>query len=209
MIYYFWLSQRSLGGENGFALPQRNTVLGLINPENHVAFYYLVLALLALVTAGALRLVNSEFGMVVQGIRDNERRVAAIGLPPFRYKLVLFCISGGIAGLAGALMANHTSHVGTDMMSWQQSGNFLAMVILGSTGTLVGPILGAATFVIFQQLVSDLSSHWLFYFGLLVILRILLFRKSTLGLLRLSRLPSRLPAVRPLPAREAGSEAKT
>jgi branched-chain amino acid transport system permease protein len=75
-------------------------------------------------------------------------------------------------------MANHTSHVGTDMMSWQQSGNFLAMVILGSSGTLIGPIFGAAVFTVFEQVVSDLSTHWLFYFGLLIVLRILLFKGS-------------------------------
>jgi branched-chain amino acid transport system permease protein len=125
-----------------------------------------------------LRLVNSQFGMVVQGIRDNERRVFAIGFPAFRYKLAMFCIAGGIAGLAGALMANHTSHVGTDMMTWQQSGNFLAMVILGSSGSLIGPIFGAAVFVLFQQVASDLSTHWLFYFGLLIVTRILLFKGS-------------------------------
>jgi branched-chain amino acid transport system permease protein len=90
----------------------------------------------------------------------------------------MFCIAGAIAGLAGALMANHTSHVGTDMMSWQQSGNFLAMVILGSSGTLIGPIFGAAVFVLFQQIVSDFSTHWLFYFGLLIVIRILLFKGS-------------------------------
>jgi branched-chain amino acid transport system permease protein len=178
MVYYFWLSQRSLGGENGFSIPKRNIVFGFINSENQVVFYYITLVLLVAVTLLSLRLVNSQFGMVVQGIRDNERRVSAIGFPAFRYKLALFCISGGIAGLAGALMANHTSHVGTDMMSWQQSGSFLAMVILGSSGTLIGPIFGAAIFVVFQQVVSDLSPHWLFYFGLLIVLRILLFKSS-------------------------------
>ncbi len=178
MIYYFWLSQRSLGGENGFSIPKRNVIVGFINMENHTTFYYVVLSLLVVVTLLSLRLVNSQFGMVIQGIRDNERRVFAIGFPAYRYKLTTFCISAGIAGLAGALMANHTSHVGTDMMSWQQSGNFLAMVILGSSGTLIGPIFGAAVFTIFQQVVSDLSTHWLFYFGLLIVLRILLFKRS-------------------------------
>ena len=183
MVYYFWLSQRSLGGENGFSIPKRNLVFGNLNMESHTTFYYVVLFLLVIVTLLSLRLVNSQFGMVIQGIRDNERRVFAIGFPAFRYKLAVFCISGGIAGLAGALMANHTSHVGTDMMSWQQSGNFLAMVILGSPGTLIGPIFGAAIFTFFQQVVSGLSTHWLFYFGLLIVLRILLFKRSILSFL--------------------------
>lgn len=184
MVYYFWLSQRSLGGENGFSIPKRNVLVGYLSTESHVVFYYMTLASLVAVTYLAFRLVNSQFGMVVQAVRDNERRVLAIGFPTFPYKLALFCISAGIAGLAGALMANHTSHVGTDMMSWQQSGNFLAMVILGSSGTLIGPIFGAAVFVGFEQAVSDLTPHWMFYFGLLIVLRILLFKKSIFEFLR-------------------------
>jgi branched-chain amino acid transport system permease protein len=178
MIYYFWLSLRSLGGENGFSIPKRNTLGGVINLESHVTFYYVALVLLIAVTALTMRLVHSQFGMVVQGGRDNERRLTAIGFPPFRYKLVLFCISGGIAGLAGALIANQTSHVGADLLSWQQSGNFLAMVILGSSGTLIGPIFGAAVFVLFEQVVSSMTQHWLFYLGILIVLRILLFKGS-------------------------------
>ena len=184
MIYYFWQSQRQLGGENGFAMPQRNGFGGLINIENHVALYYVVLVLLVIVVFVSLRLVNSQFGTVIKGGRDNPRRLAAIGFPPFRYRLVVFCISGAIAGLAGALMANHTSHVSTEMLSWQLSGNFLAMVILGSSGTLIGPVFGAAVFVFFQQVVSDWTGHWLLFFGLLIVLRILLFKGSLLSFLR-------------------------
>ena len=198
MIYYFWLSLRQFGGENGFSLPARNG-LGPIAIEGHATFYYVVLALLIAVVFLSLRLVNSQFGMVVQGIRDNERRVAAIGFPAFRYKLALFCLSGAISGLAGALMANHTGHVSTELLSWQQSGNFLGMVILGSSGTIIGPIFGAAIFVFFQQIVSDWSQHWLFFFGLLIVVRILVFKGSVLKFLS--------PRAA-LPAAEAGPAAK-
>jgi branched-chain amino acid transport system permease protein len=183
MIYYFWLSLRQLGGENGFPLPARNTFAGLLDLENHVTFYYLVLALLIMVVAISLRVVGSRFGMVIQGGRDNLRRLTAIGFPPFRYRLVVFCISGAIAGLAGALLANHTTHVSTELLSWQQSGNFLAMVILGSSGTLIGPVFGAAVFVFFQQIVSDWTQHWLLFFGLLIVVRILLIKGSLADLL--------------------------
>jgi len=182
MIYYFWLSIRQLGGENGLSIPSRNT-LGPISIESHVNFYYVVLALLIIVVFLSLRLVNSQFGMVIQGIRDNQRRVAALGFPPFRYKLVLFCLAGAISGLAGALMSNQSSHVSTELLSWQQSGNFLGMVILGSSGTVIGPIFGAAIFVLFQQIVSDWSQHWLFFFGLLIVVRILVFKGSVLKFL--------------------------
>jgi branched-chain amino acid transport system permease protein len=183
MIYYFWLSLRQFGGENGFPLPARNNFGGLFDIENHVVFYYLVLTLLIIVVVVSLRIVGSQFGMVIQGGRDNLRRLAAIGFPPFRYRLVVFCISGAIAGLAGALLANHTTHISTELLSWQQSGNFLAMVILGSSGTLIGPVFGAAVFVFFQQIVSDWTQHWLLFFGLLIVVRILLFKGSLWGFL--------------------------
>jgi branched-chain amino acid transport system permease protein len=206
MIYYFWLSLRQYGGENGLSIPSRNS-LGPLSIESHVTFYYVVLVLLIVVVFLSLRLVNSQFGMVVQGIRDNQRRVAALGFPPFRYKLALFCFAGAISGLAGALMSNQTSHISTELLSWQQSGNFLGMVILGSSGTIIGPIFGAAIFVFFQQIVSDWSQHWLFFFGLLIVVRILVFKGSILTFLApagetrqgASEADAKLPASSPKP----------
>ena len=103
--------------------------------------------------------------MVIRGIRDNERRVAAVGFPPYPYKLVIFVIAGGIAGLAGALMANHAKFVSPAMLSWQFSGEMLAMVILGSANSLVGPVLGAAFFLAFRDVLSDFTEHWMLFFG--------------------------------------------
>jgi branched-chain amino acid transport system permease protein len=121
--------------------------------------------------------------MVIQGIRDNERRVAAIGFPPYPYKLVVFVIAGGIAGLAGALMANHTSFVSPAVLSWQLSGEFLAMVILGSANSLIGPVLGAAFFLAFRDVLSDFTEHWMLFFGPLLVARVLLMRDGIWGML--------------------------
>jgi branched-chain amino acid transport system permease protein len=209
MTYYFFQSLRQFGGENGFYLPQRNDLLGL-SLQNHAVFYYLVLALLIGVIFLASRIVNSQFGSVIRGARDNERRLAAIGFPPYRYKLVAFTISGGIAGLAGALIANHTGQVSTGLLTWQQSGDFLAMVILGSAGTLIGPVFGAAIFLFFQHLLSDFTEHWMLFFGPLLVARVLFIREGLWGMLirlfgaqEASRRPpadlmeERLPAPRP------------
>jgi branched-chain amino acid transport system permease protein len=182
MTYYFFQSLRQLGGENGFSLPQRNDFLGL-PLQNHTVFYYVVLALLIGVVYVATRIVNSQFGSVVRGARDNERRLAAIGFPPYRYKLVAFAISGAIAGLAGALIANHTGQVSTGLLTWQQSGDFLAMVILGSAGTLIGPVFGAAIFLLFQHLLSDVTEHWMLFFGPLLVARVLFVREGLWGML--------------------------
>ncbi len=182
MLYYFAQSLRNWGGDDGFSTQRRND-LGFLSLESHATFYYVVLVLLVLVVWLCHRLVRSEFGMVIRGIRDNERRVAAIGFPPYRYKLVIFVIAGGIAGLAGALMANHAKFVNPAVLSWQLSGEILAMVILGSAGSLIGPVIGAAFFLAFRDVLSDYTEHWMLFFGPLLVARVLLLRDGIWGML--------------------------
>ncbi len=182
MLYYFAQSLRAWGGDDGFSTRRRND-LGFLSLENHETFYYVVLILLVLVVWLSHRLVRSQFGMVLLGIRDNERRIAAIGFPPYPYKLVAFVIAGGIAGLAGALMANHAKFVNPAVLSWQLSGELLAMVILGSSNSLIGPILGAAFFLAFRDVLSDYTEHWMLFFGPLLVARVLLMRDGIWGML--------------------------
>ena len=182
MVYYFAQSLRNWGGDDGFTMPQRDH-LGGISLADHTTFYYAVLVLLVLVMFLSSRIVRSEFGMVIRGIRDNERRVAAVGFPPYPYKLGIFVIAGGIAGLAGALMANHAKFVSPAMLSWQLSGEMLAMVILGSANSLVGPVLGAAFFLAFRDVLSDFTEHWMLFFGPLLVMRVLLVRDGIWGML--------------------------
>jgi branched-chain amino acid transport system permease protein len=204
MTYYIAQALRDYGGDNGFTMPRRNTLAGM-SLANHVLFYYVTLALLVIVLVLSSRLVRSEFGMVIRGRRDNERRLAAIGIPPFRYKLTLFVISGAIAGLAGALMANHARFVSPALLSFQVSGQFLAMVILGSAGTLVGPVFGAAIYLIFQQVLSDYTDHWMIFFGPLLVARVLFVKEGVWGMI-LAALRAHEPAPAPLPAEEGAAE---
>jgi branched-chain amino acid transport system permease protein len=185
MAYYFAQSLRNWGGDDGFTLRQRND-LGFVSLTDHTAFYYVVLILLVLVMALSSRIVRSQFGMVIRGIRDNERRAAAIGFPPYPYKLVVFAIAGGIAGLAGALMANHAKFVSPASLSWQLSGELLAMVILGSANSLIGPVLGAAFFLWFRDVLSDYTEHWMLFFGPLLVARVLLVKDGLWGMLLLA-----------------------
>ena len=182
MLYYFAQSLRSWGGDDGFSTRRRND-LGFLSLENHEVFYYVVLILLVVVVWLSSRLVRSEFGMVIRGVRDNERRAAAIGFPTYPYKLVIFVIAGGIAGLAGALMANHAKFVNPAVLSWQLSGELLAMVILGSANSLIGPILGAAFFLAFRDVLSDYTEHWMLFFGPLLVARVLLMKDGIWGML--------------------------
>ena len=152
----------------------------------------------------ASRLVGSEFGMVIRGRRDNERRLAAIGFPPFRYKYAAFVIAAAIAGLAGALMANHARFVSPAILSWQVSGQLLSMVILGSAGTLIGPVFGAAVYLVFQQVLSDYTDHWMIFFGPLLIARVLFVKEGVWGLLVQALKAQERPAA-PVPAPDQGA----
>jgi branched-chain amino acid transport system permease protein len=182
MIYFLAQSLRSYGGDDGFTVSQRNNLV-VLTLANQTTFYYVVLCLLLAALFLCHRIVNSQFGMVIRGARDNERRLAAIGIPPYYYKLVVFTIGGGIAGLAGALMANHASFVSPALLSWQVSGQLLAMVILGSAGTLIGPILGAAIYLVFQQVLSDYTNHWMLFFGPFLVARVLLIKEGVWGMI--------------------------
>ena len=111
MAYYVASGLARYGGDDGLTIYKRSDFGGLIDLSNRVQFYYLCLFCLFGGIYLIWRIVNSRFGMVVQGLRSNERRMQAIGFPVNRYRLVCFVISGTICGLAGALLANNTDFV--------------------------------------------------------------------------------------------------
>src|SRR6185369_9678183 len=119
------------------------------------------------------RLVNSRFGRIIQGARQNERRMAALGASVYRYKLVCFVIAGAVAGLAGALLANQARFVSPDLLHWTRSGEFMIMVILGGAGTLFGPILGAVLLILLETALTSMTEHWMAVLGPILVLIVL------------------------------------
>src|SRR5262249_50072322 len=108
MLYYVAVGLERYGGDDGLTIYHRSWFGGGPDLSGQVQFYYLCLALLVAAIFLVSRLVNSRFGMAIQGARSNHRRMQAIGFPIFRYQLAAFVIAGMIGGLAGALLANHT-----------------------------------------------------------------------------------------------------
>ena len=147
MAYYVASGLARYGGDDGLTIYKRSDFAGLINLSNRVQFYYLCLACLLGVIFLIWRIVNSRFGLVVQGLRSNEQRMQAIGFPAKRYQLVCFVIAGTMCGLAGALLANNTDFVSPAVMYWTRSGDLMVMVILGGMGTLFGPVIGAVVYL--------------------------------------------------------------
>ncbi len=182
MLFYLFVSLKTYGGDDGLGFRRRNG-LPWINPRDDVAFYYVCLLVLMIVLALCHRLVRSRFGLVLLGIKQNERRMAAIGLDAARYKLAAFTLAGAIAGLAGALQANLLRFVSPDMLHWTTSGDFMVMVVLGGVGSLVGPVFGAAAMVLLQSWLAQWTEHWMIVMGPVLVAVILLTRRGIWGAL--------------------------
>ncbi|MGB3225102.1 MAG: branched-chain amino acid ABC transporter permease [Desulforhopalus sp.] len=182
MLYYFFVSLEKYGGDDGLSLYSRNTFPGL-DLSNDLHFYYLCLGALCLFLFFTCRLVNSRFGLIIRGAGNNDRKIKALGIHSNNYKLVTFMIAGGGAGLAGALLANQTEYVSPGLMHWTLSGELMVMVLLGGLGTLFGPVLGAAVFLLLEEGLAMHTEHWMVYMGPILILAVIFAKRGLFGLL--------------------------
>jgi branched-chain amino acid transport system permease protein len=155
-----------------------------------VHVFYLVLLFFVLVYVLLRVILASPFGRVLVGIKVNESRMRSLGYATFRYKLACFVIAGAIAGIAGYLSSIQFGVVNPEMLGWHLSGAVMMMVILGGMGTLTGPIIGAAAWMLlelgFQGLPKaggvDLGKHWQLWMGSFIVLSSLLLPDGLLGL---------------------------
>jgi branched-chain amino acid transport system permease protein len=183
MIYYVAVGMRAYGGEEGLNLATRSAVGFGLDLKNDVTFYYVVLTILAAALFALRRAMGARFGRVVVAIRENETRMEAIGFPTYRYKLVCFALGGAVAGLAGALLANHNSYVNPNLLYWPQSGSLMIMVILGGVGYLYGGLFGAVALLVLEELISGYTIHWQLGVGAVLLAIVLFAPQGLAGLL--------------------------
>src|SRR5580704_7901502 len=138
----------------------------------------------ALTYLGLRRLLNSPLGHAFVGIRENEPRMMAIGYPTRTYKLISFTIAGAIAGLAGGLYAIFNGFISSDAVYWTASGDILIMTMLGGAGTLIGPAIGTAVFLLMKNVASSYSEHWLSIIGVTFICCVMFFPGGLWGILQ-------------------------
>jgi branched-chain amino acid transport system permease protein len=181
MVFFLFVSLKVYGGDDGLIVRRRNLLFGL-NMANDTTFYFVCVTIAALYFALFWRLVRSRFGLVLSGIRQNERRLAAIGISTYQYKLVAFVIAGMGAGLAGALMANFSKFVSPDMLHWSRSGELMIMVILGGGATLFGPAIGAVILVGLETVLTGWTEHWQVILGPILVLVALFTKGGVLSL---------------------------
>ena len=167
-------------GLTGFVAPD---LFGVSLAQSASARYAVVSIGFLLVVLLFSCLVRSPLGSIFVGIRENEQRMRAIGYPVQRFKLLAFAISGALAGVAGALYAFFNAYVSTDILHWQQSGDAMIMVVLGGSGTVLGPVAGAAIFVLLKNIISSHNEYWAFWVGTIFILCVMCLKQGVLGFL--------------------------
>jgi branched-chain amino acid transport system permease protein len=172
------------GASDGLAgIPRRSGPFGITIFETKDGYYYLVLACLLGAYAFCRSLVGSPFGAVLRGIRENEAKTLSLGYNTRLYKIAVVAISFALGGLAGALYSPFAGFANTDLLFWLFSGQVLIMVIVGGQGTLIGPILGAAFFMLLEHVLSLYTESWALFFGLIFIGFVMFAPEGILGLL--------------------------
>jgi branched-chain amino acid transport system permease protein len=183
MLYFLFVSLSALGGDDGFTLSNRSRLIGEPRLTSDFFFYYLCLAVLALAYLLLARMVGSRFGRVLNAIRQNPLRAGALGFRPFRFQLAACMIAGGIAAVAGTLLANQSEFVAPALMSWQRSGELLVMTILGGVGSLWGAVLGAIVYLTLEETLSLLTDQTHVLIGPLLVVVALFGRRGLAGAL--------------------------
>jgi branched-chain amino acid transport system permease protein len=173
------------GGDDGLQGMVVWPVFGLFRFDmfGRTAYVY-CLVVLFLCWWAARHIVNSPFGRSLTGIRENVLRMHAIGAPVVRRRLVIYTISAGFAGIAGALIAQTTQFVGLTTLSLERSGGVLIMLIIGGVGRLYGAFIGVPLYMIAQNRFSEIEPvYWYFWIGLLMVIVVVFARGGVLGLL--------------------------
>ena len=185
IIYYvFYKADHFTGGENGLRGIKPSVIdigglpLDFLNPTTK---YYLIWCFVAAALWLISRILASPFGAVLEAIRENEKRTAACGYDVARAKLLVFVVSAGICGLAGALRALHLSVVPIDSLHYLQSGQAVMMCLLGGMGTFFGPFIGATVFLYLEDVVTVYTKHWMAVVGLLFMVLVLFFPRGIWG----------------------------
>ena len=183
LVFSVAVKWRAIGGSDGLG--------GLAKPEffklslgDPLTMYLFTLGVFTAAFVAMRRVVASRFGHALVGMRENETRMRAMGYPTQRIRWLAFVVAGFFAGVSGALYAFFNGFISPDALSWGMSGMLLLMVVFGGAGTLVGPAIGAAGFLLMKNFVSSHTQHWLLVVGVIFVACVMFFRQGVWGMLR-------------------------
>jgi branched-chain amino acid transport system permease protein len=182
MFYFLGVSLKQYGGDDGLQIDKRSNFFPF-SIETNTGLYYLSLALLLVTLYLSWRFVHARFGRVLRGAKSNARRMRVLGFPLLRYQVAAYTISGCICGVAGLLLANLTKFASPAYMFWTVSGDLIVMVMLGGIATVLGPLVGAAVYVILETIIAGYTQHWMLVLGPIIVLIALLAKRGLYGFL--------------------------
>jgi branched-chain amino acid transport system permease protein len=199
MVYFVALQLPFTGGEDGLQSVPRGRFLGLIDLNDDLALYYVMLAVLLAALWFLHRVVTSPFGHILRAMRDNETRVISLGYKPHHLKIMVFTLSGALAGLAGGSKTIVLGIASLTDVYWHTNGEVVLMTILGGVGTLFGPVVGAFTVVLLQNYLAETGAWVTIIQGVVFVVIVLCFRRGLVGELAplLRRWLQREPAGKP------------
>ncbi|AZT83220.1 branched-chain amino acid ABC transporter permease [Marinobacter sp. NP-4(2019)] len=183
LVYFMFVQAPFTGGEDGMHGVPRGHLFGFIDLENNLAMYYFVLAVFLGGYLLVQRVVGSPFGQVLKAIKQNEPRAVSLGYNVNQYKILAFVMSAGLAGLAGSVKTVVFQLASLNDAHWHMSGEVILMTLLGGTGTLLGPVVGA-TFVVNleYQLSQGPLGDWVDpILGAIFVLTVIAFRSGIVG----------------------------
>jgi branched-chain amino acid transport system permease protein len=197
MLYFFFLQAPLTGGEDGLQGIPRGALFGLIDLKNDLTLYYLVLAIFVFGFWLIHRTIHSPFGQVLHAIKENEPRAISLGYDVNRYKLLVFVLSGALAGLAGATKVLVLGFETLTDVHWSMSGLVVLMTLVGGLGTVLGPILGAFFITVLENKMGEIGVllqnitgvEWFanlgesvtIVTGLIFVVCVLMFRRGIVG----------------------------
>lgn len=180
MLFYVAGSLSAFGGDDGLGIAARSTFFGLrfLRTDTDLAMF--AIAALGIALLVLERLSAAPFGLMLRTGRANELKLAALGLDPFAHRLLALAVAGGVAGLAGVLLANQVEYVSPATMNWHVSGELIVMVVLGGTTRLGGAVLGAVVVMLIDETLGHFTEFWKLGLGLAILAAVLL-RGADLG----------------------------
>lgn len=194
MLYFLMVSLTIFGGDDGLNIYEPSN-FGLFELSGSVEVYWATWVLLLVLSVFLYRLRTSPFGMVLQATHINPRRVDAFGYSVFRVQLSAYVLSGVITGLAGFLLANLTAFAVPNYISWHLSGELIVMIVIGGIGLVTGPIFGAIVFLLLEEILKGLTTHWMLIMGPIIVLIALAGRNQFTWLKTLLNRPPKANAV--------------
>ena len=182
MVFFLALQIKETGGEDGLQGVPRGHLFGVVDLSDNLAMYYLVFAIFCAGFFVIYRTIHSPFGQILKAIRENEPRAISLGYDVNKFKLIAFVISAALAGTAGATKTLVFQLASLSDVHWHASGEVVLMTLLGGLGTILGPIVGAATIVSLQTQLADSVGSWVtVIMGVIFVICVLSFRRGIVG----------------------------